>query len=132
MIHEEEYIKHAIQQVVSWHLARNLIHGSTDKAQVLKLIQEVGELSDSICKEQSPIDDIGDIMVVLINIALRNNLSLTDCLNHAYNDIKDRKGQMIDGIFVKEGDIDDIRIRVAHRNYLCYAPQTISKPTEGK
>jgi NTP pyrophosphatase (non-canonical NTP hydrolase) len=106
MIHEEEYIKHAIQQVVSWHLARNLIHGSTDKDQVLKLIQEVGELSDSICKEQSPIDDIGDIMVVLINIALRNNLSLTDCLNHAYNDIKDRKGQMIDGIFVKEGDMD--------------------------
>jgi len=105
-MHEEEYIKHAIQQVVSWHLARNLIHGSTDKDQVLKLIQEVGELSDSICKEQSPIDDIGDIMVVLINIALRNNLSLTDCLNHAYNDIKDRKGQMIDGIFVKEGDMD--------------------------
>jgi len=107
MIHEEEYIKHAIQQVVSWHLARNLIHGSTDKDQVLKLIQEVGELSDSICKEQSPIDDIGDIMVVLINIALRNNLSLTDCLNHAYNDIKDRKGQMVDGIFVKESDLID-------------------------
>ena len=106
MIHEEEHIKHAIQQVVSWHLARNLIHGSSDKDQVLKLIQEVGELSDSICKEQSPIDDIGDIMVVLINIAVRNGLTITDCLNHAYNDIKDRKGKMIDGIFVKEGDMD--------------------------
>ena len=106
MIHEEEYIKHAIQQVVSWHLARNLIHGSTDKDQVLKLIQEVGELSDSICKQQSPIDDIGDIMVVLINIIVRNNLSVTECLNHAYNDIKDRKGQMIDGIFVKEEDMN--------------------------
>ncbi len=106
MIHEEEYIKHSIQQVVSWQLARNLIHGSSDKDQVLKLIQEVGELSDSICKEQSPIDDIGDIMVVLINIIVRNNLSVTECLNHAYNDIKDRKGQMIDGIFVKEGDMD--------------------------
>ena len=105
MIHEEEYIKHAIQQVVSWHLARNLIHGSSDKDQVLKLIQEVGELSDSICKEQSPIDDIGDIMVVLINIIVRNNLSVTECLNHAYNDIKDRKGKMIDGIFVKEEDM---------------------------
>ena len=106
MIHEEEHIKHAIQQVVSWHLARNLIHGSSDKDQVLKLIQEVGELSDSICKEQSPIDDIGDIMVVLINIIVRNGLTDTDCLNHAYNDIKDRKGKMIDGIFVKEGDMD--------------------------
>ena len=106
MIHEEEHIKHAIQQIVSWHVTRNLIHGSTDKDQVLKLIQEVGELSDSICKEQSPIDDIGDIMVVLINIAVRNGLTITGCLNHAYNDIKDRKGKMIDGIFVKEGDMD--------------------------
>ena len=106
MINEEEYIKHAIQQVVSWHLARNLIHGSSDKDQVLKLIQEVGELSDSICKGQSPIDDIGDIMVVLINIIVRNNLSVTECLNHAYNDIKDRKGKMIDGIFVKEEDMN--------------------------
>ena len=106
MIHEEEHIKHAIQQVVSWHLARNLIHGSSDKDQVLKLIQAVGELSDSICKEQSPIDDIGDIMVVLINIIVRNGLTVTGCLNHAYNDIKDRKGKMIDGIFVKEGDMD--------------------------
>jgi len=106
MIHEEEYIKHSIQQVVSWHLARNLIHVSSDKDQVLKLIQKVGELSDSICKEQSPIDDIGDIMVVLINIIVRNNLSVTECLNHAYNDIKDRKGKMIDGIFVKEEDMN--------------------------
>jgi len=43
-------------------------------------------------------------MVVLINIAHRNKLKLQDCLSHAYDDIKDRKGKMIDGVFVKEGD----------------------------
>ena len=43
-------------------------------------------------------------MVVLINIAERNNLSIEHCLEVAYNDIKDRKGKMIDGVFVKEGD----------------------------
>ena len=42
------------------------------------------------------------MMVVLINIAERNGFSLTDCLEVAYNDIKDRKGRMIDGVFVKE------------------------------
>jgi hypothetical protein len=47
-------------------------------------------------------DDIGDIMVVLINIMERNNYSLTDCLETAWDDIKDRKGRMVDGIFVKE------------------------------
>jgi len=43
-------------------------------------------------------------MVVLINIAERNQISLTECLKVAYNDIKDRKGKMVDGVFVKEAD----------------------------
>jgi len=47
-------------------------------------------------------DDIGDIMVVLINIAKRNGLPLAHCLAVAYADIKDRKGKMVDGIFIKE------------------------------
>ena len=90
--------------IAQWHLDRNLIHGSTDKDQYMKLIQEAGELSDSLCKEKDIRDDIGDIMVVLINIMVRNNLTMKECLSVAYNDIKDRKGRMIDGIFVKEGD----------------------------
>ena len=87
-----------------WHRDRNLIDGATDKDQLAKLIQEMGELSDNICKQRDVADDIGDMIVVLINIAIRNNLSITECLATAYDDIKDRKGKMIDGIFVKEGD----------------------------
>jgi NTP pyrophosphatase (non-canonical NTP hydrolase) len=96
-------IQQLVHMVEQWHLARNLIDGATDKDQVLKLIQEVGELSDNVCKGQDIRDDIGDIMVVLINIMKRNDLSLEECLDVAYNDIKDRKGKMVDGIFVKEG-----------------------------
>ena len=107
MIEENRGIEISIQQVVSWHLARNLIHGSNDKAQVLKLIQEVGELSDSVCKNTTPIDDIGDCIVILINMCVRNNLSLKDCIDHAYNDIKDRRGMMVDGIYIKEADYKD-------------------------
>tara|TARA_R110002153_G_scaffold272535_2_gene441369 strand:- start:797 stop:1159 length:363 start_codon:yes stop_codon:yes gene_type:complete len=92
-----------VQRVVRWHLDRNLIEGATDKDQVLKLMQEVGELSDNVCKGQDIRDDIGDIMVVLINIMARNGLTLEECLEVAYDDIKDRKGKMVDGIFVKEG-----------------------------
>lgn len=92
------------QLIAQWHRDRNLIEGSTDKDQYLKLIQEAGELSDSLCKEKDIRDDIGDMMVVLINIMVRNNLTMKECLAVAYNDIKDRKGKMIDGIFVKEGD----------------------------
>ena len=97
----DEYVK----KIVGWHHDRNLIDGSTDKDQFAKLIQEAGELSDSICKGKDVSDDIGDMMVVLLNIAERNKLSIKDCLAKAWNDIKDRKGRMIDVIFVKESDL---------------------------
>lgn len=91
-----------IEKVKQWHYDRNLIEGSTDKAQMNKLYEEVKELNESVYYRKSPIDDIGDIIVVLINIAERNGLTLEQCLTHAYNDIKDRKGKMVDGVFVKE------------------------------
>ena len=71
----------------------------------MKLIQEAGELSDNICKGKDIRDDIGDMMVVLINIATRNKLSMEECLQVAYDDIKDRKGKMVDGVFIKESDL---------------------------
>ena len=93
-----------VKLIEQWHEDRNLIAGSTDKDQVLKLIQELGELSDSVCKEKDMKDDLGDMLVVMINIMKRNNITIEECLQKAYDDIKDRKGRMIDGIFVKEGD----------------------------
>ena len=57
-----------IRKVSQWHRDRNLIEGSTDKDQVLKLMQELGELSDSVCKGEDIRDDIGDMLVVIINI----------------------------------------------------------------
>ena len=86
-----------INKITRWHHDRNLIEGSTDKDQFCKLIQESGELSDSICKGKDVSDDIGDMIVVLINIAERNNLTLMDCLIKAWDDIKDRKGMMRNG-----------------------------------
>ena len=91
-----------VDNIKQWHHDRNLTEGATDKDQVCKLIQEVGELSDNVCKEKDVADDIGDIMVVLINIMVRNGLSMEHCLEVAYHDIKDRKGVMRDGIFIKD------------------------------
>ena len=95
------------QNIKQWHYDRNLIEGATDKDQFCKLMQEAGELSDSICKGKDVSDDIGDMMVVLINIAERNGLSISECLSKAWDDIKDRKGKMIDGVFVKEADLNE-------------------------
>jgi uncharacterized protein YabN with tetrapyrrole methylase and pyrophosphatase domain len=98
---ESEYINNIVQ----WHHDRNLIDGSTDKDQFCKLMQEAGELSDSICKGKDVSDDIGDMIVVLLNIAERNNLTVEQCLSKAWDDIKDRTGKMVDGIFVKQEDL---------------------------
>ena len=103
-----------IGQVKQWHYDRNLIDGSTDLAQFSKLQEEVLELHYALCAEvvldgynnvysyDEGTDAIGDILVVLINIAERRGVTLEQCLEHAYNDIKDRKGKMVDGVFVKE------------------------------
>lgn len=97
------------QAVITWHKQRNLIEGSTDQAQLAKLTEEVGELARALRKEKpfanyQTADAIGDILVVLINIAERNNLDLRICLHRAYNEIKDRKGKLVFGIFEKEED----------------------------
>lgn len=98
-----------INKVKQWHYDRNLIEGSTDLDQFGKLQEEVLELHEAlICNSYldnyTPeiTDAIGDIMVVLINIAERNGLTLEQCLEHAYNDIEDRTGKMVDGVFVKD------------------------------
>jgi len=104
-LEETHDLQTLIKKVISWHHDRNLIKGSSDKDQTLKLLQELGELSDSVCKGKDIKDDIGDMLVVMLNITSRNNVSLEECLAKAWEDIKDRKGRMIDGIFVKETDL---------------------------
>ena len=96
-----------IEKVNKWFEDRNLIEGSTDKDQVLKLMQELGELSDHACKGEDIRDDLGDMLVVMLNIMKRNNYSISECLQIAYDDIKDRKGKMVDGIFVKESEEEE-------------------------
>ena len=89
-------------RIIQWHENRNLIAGSTDHQQFEKLLEEVEELRLNIMKSQPIVDDIGDIIVVLINLAHRNNLTLHECMEHAFKDIRHRKGKMVNGIFVKE------------------------------
>lgn len=95
-------MKKTIELVKQWAVDRNFMEGATPHAQFHKLIQECAELSDNMCKGKDCSDDIGDILVVLIIIAEQLGLDLEECLDIAYNDIKDRTGQMINGVFVKD------------------------------
>ena len=95
-------MKILIRLISKWSRDRNIIDGSTSKDQTLKLIQEVGELSDAVCQGTPVHDHIGDCFVVLNNLALMNGTTLEECAAVAYCDIKDRTGTMRDGIFIKE------------------------------
>tara|TARA_R100000541_G_scaffold48371_1_gene55450 strand:+ start:826 stop:1134 length:309 start_codon:yes stop_codon:yes gene_type:complete len=89
----------------NWSQDRKIIQNGNKLAQGLKLVSEVGELSDNLAKGRDIKDDIGDCMVVLNNLALMSGTTLEECAAVAWNDIKDRKGHMNEhGVFIKEGD----------------------------
>jgi len=69
-----------------------------------KLLEEVDELHQGILKDdrEEVMDAIGDIQVVLKNIATFYGLTNTECFAHAYGVISSRKGRMVDGVFVKD------------------------------
>lgn len=98
-------VEDAEYDIIAWHYERNLVAGSSDKDQMLKLVQEIGELSDDICKGNDVLDEAGDCLVVLLNILERNKYTLADALEAAYDKIKDRTGTMRDGVFIKEDDL---------------------------
>ena len=90
-----------IKNVEKWFVDRNLdtLDGS---GQLEKLQEEVQELLDADNRADE-IDAVGDITVVLIGYCLQRGLAFEDCLQSAYNEIKDRKGKVNEqGIFVKE------------------------------
>ena len=98
-------INELISKCTDWSNDRGIIKNGTKQSQCLKLVSEVGELADNIAKGRDVWDDIGDCMVVLNNLAVMHGTTLEECLAHAYNDIKDRKGHLnSDGVFIKEGD----------------------------
>lgn len=98
-------------------LARKIVNRFTNigivkpenaKTQFIKVTEELGELAEGINKDkpEQVKDSLGDVLVTLILLAEDLNLNLLDCLNSAWNEIKDRKGEVKNGSFVKEADLD--------------------------
>ena len=90
-----------------WAHARNLVNGSTTDKQFLKLIEEIGELAAGLARKDQVkvMDGIGDAVVVLTIMAEQMGFSIEACIEMAWDEIKDRKGRMIDGVFVKEAEL---------------------------
>lgn len=91
------------KKVIDWATVRG-IYSSTLKDQYIKMMSEAGELADAIFgnDREGLIDAIGDVMVLLTNMAHMIDVDLRTCYAHAWSEIKDRKGKMVNGTFVKE------------------------------
>lgn len=87
-----------------WANDRGLYDKGDVKTQYVKLQEEAGELARAIIKQDKPeiADSIGDMVVVLTNLAHLAGLTIEDCIASAYTVIKDRKGSMTNGSFVKQ------------------------------
>lgn len=92
-------------RIVEWAKARQIIPNSNPTAQLMKTMSELGELADGTLKgNAAEIEDgVGDVLVTLILYCALQGISVVDCLGRAYDEIKDRKGQLTPaGVFVKE------------------------------
>ena len=87
-----------------WADERGIYKNGDIKTQYIKLQEEAGELAKAILKDDQVefVDAIGDCVVVLTNLAAINGLNIEDCSEAAYNEIKNRKGSMQNGTFMKE------------------------------
>ena len=97
-------IKELQKLVVEWADQKGLIKSENATKQFMKVVEELGELGGAIIKRnvENEIEEFGDVLVTVIVLAEQRNIDLKLALNLAYNKIKDRKGKMVAGSFIKE------------------------------
>ena len=100
-----------ITKINHWADERNLKQADP-KIQWMRITEEVGEIRDVLLKPTKFTDPqialkdaIGDTLVTIIVLAHQLDLDVTECLSVAYDEIKNRKGKMVNGTFVKESDL---------------------------
>jgi NTP pyrophosphatase (non-canonical NTP hydrolase) len=91
-------------KIRDWAEQRGLYSKGNSHTQYVKLQEEAGELAKALLKDDKPevIDAIGDMVVVLTNLAHLQGVTIEDCIDSAYKVISKRTGKMINGTFVKD------------------------------
>lgn len=100
------------RKIVNRFTGIGIVKPENAKTQFMKVTEELGELAEGINKDKPKQikDSLGDVLVTLILLAEDLNLNLLDCLNSAWGEIKDRKGEVKNGSFVKEEDLNVYRL----------------------
>lgn len=93
-----------VQLVIEWGNQRGLLQERYATRQMLKVTEEIGELAGALAKrkETEIVDAIGDSFVTLIILSSQLGFDPAQCLNFAYDQIAERKGETVDGVFIKK------------------------------
>jgi NTP pyrophosphatase (non-canonical NTP hydrolase) len=96
-----------VNNVVQWAEDKSLLKKENTLRQFTKVVEEVGEVAAALARQNKNAlkDGIGDVIVTLIILGKQQDLTLEECLQAAWDEIKDRKGKTIGGTFVKEEDL---------------------------
>ena len=94
------------EKIKQWAIDRNL-HTADPNKQLIKLGEEFGELCSGMARSKDDVisDSIGDMYVVMTILCMQMNIDISVCVDRAYGEIKDRKGFMVNGVFIKESDL---------------------------
>jgi NTP pyrophosphatase (non-canonical NTP hydrolase) len=97
------FIPSTFDLIREWAEERGIYKLGDSKTQYVKLMEEVGELAKALLtkNDREVVDSIGDIVVVLTNLAKLEGHDIENCIDTAYEEIKNRKGSMINGTFEK-------------------------------
>jgi len=96
--------KNEFAPIREWARNKGILSQGDSKTQYVKLQEECGELAKALLNRDKPeiIDAIGDIVVVLTNLAALEGLTIEDCIESAYGVISNRTGTMKNGTFIKD------------------------------
>ena len=105
-IEDDTKMNNLIKQVEQWSIDKGLDKGNLDR-QALKFYEEAGEIGAALSRNRMDDlkDGIGDTIVTLIILAQQHGMTIEECLQYAYDEIKGRKGKTINGTFIKESDL---------------------------
>jgi NTP pyrophosphatase (non-canonical NTP hydrolase) len=101
---EQDVESNRFDDIRQWAKDKGIYKSGDARTQFVKLMEEAGELAQAILKNDEPevIDAIGDMVVVLTNLAELRGYSIEKCIDSAYDVIKSRQGKMVNGTFVKQ------------------------------
>lgn len=95
-----------VELIHSWAHERGLSRRQHAEKQMLKVVEEIGELSAGLARKdkEAITDAIGDVLVTIIILSNQLGIDPVKSLNEVYDVISKRTGKTVNGVFIKDGD----------------------------